>query len=178
MTSEDIVFTKRCIAEALINLMMSKEYQDISISEICKASGYSRMTYYRSFSSKDDILITYMTILADQFRHDVITKAPQADSRSYEILLYAFRYFGEYHRFVECLAKANLSSVLQYGINYYMDTYLVGRDESIQKHYAVYYYAGGLFNIFSVWIANGMQETPEEMAQTVFERMNKKHEVL
>lgn len=172
--NENVIFAKRCIAEALITLMEEKEFQKISITEICEKSGYSRMAYYRNFQSKDDILIVYMQILADQFRQDVVTKMPQADSRSYEILLYAFRYFGNYHRFVECLASAHLSSVLQFGLNYYMDTYLAGSGADMAKRYSLYYYAGGIFNLFSIWIANGMKETPEEMAHIVFERMHKK----
>ncbi len=174
MDNGNTLFARRCIAEALINLMQKKDYADISITDICKTAGFSRMAYYRNFHSKDDILITYMKILADQFRADVLEKMPQADSRSYEILLYTFRYFGNYHRFVECLSGANLSSVLQYGLNYFMDTYLAGSDADMKTHYSLYYYAGGLFNLFSVWIANDMKETPEEMARIVFERMHRK----
>lgn len=171
-TNRNALFARQCIAEALIKLMEEKDYKKISLTEICETAGFSRMAYYRNFKSKDDILITYMKMLADQFRRDVVQKMPQASSRSLELLQYAFVYFQNYRRYVQCLLNANLASVLQYGLNYYMDTYVAGEDADMKKRYSLYLYSGGIFNIFTVWIANGMQETPEEMAQILFERMN------
>lgn len=178
MENENVVFAKRCIAQACIELMKEKDFQDITITEICQKSGYSRMAYYRHFESKNDILPTYMRIIADEFQQEVLKKMPQADSRSYEILLYSFRYFKNLHEFVECLAKANLTSILQYGLNYYMDTYLAGSEADMSTRYSLYYYAGGIFNLYSIWILTGMKESCEEMAQIVFERMHKKYEVI
>ena len=60
------LFAKQCIAEALITLIEEKEYQDISVTEICKIAGFSRMAYYRNFTNKDEILMTYMFMLVDK----------------------------------------------------------------------------------------------------------------
>ena len=166
------LFARQCLAEALIGLMGEKDYQEISLTEICRTAGFSRMAYYRNFKSKDDILVTYMKMLADKFREDVLKKLPDASSRSYELILYAFQYFRNYRRFAECLLQANLSSILQYGLNYYMDTFVAGEDAGKKKRYTLYYYSGGLYNLFSVWVMGGMEESAEEMAQVVYERIN------
>lgn len=171
--NSNALFAKQCIAEALINLMEEKDYQKISLTEICETAGFSRMAYYRNFKSKDDILITYMKMLADQFRADVMRKMPQSSSKSFEILEYAFCYFQNYQRFVQCLMSANLASVLQFGLNYYIDTYVAGEGADMKKRYSLYLYSGGIFNIFTIWIANGMKESPAEMAQILYRRMNK-----
>lgn len=52
-------FLRNCIFEALILLMKQKPYDDIAISEITNRAGVSRMTYYRTYTSKEDILIQY-----------------------------------------------------------------------------------------------------------------------
>ena len=49
-------FTKNCIMDALIQLMHTKDYNDITITDITKRAGVSRMSYYRNYKSKDDIL--------------------------------------------------------------------------------------------------------------------------
>lgn len=172
-SNSSALFAKQCIAEALIHLMEEKDYQKISLTEICETAGFSRMAYYRNFKSKDDILITYMKMLADQFRKDVLRKMPHTSSKSYKILEYAFYYFKNYQRFAQCLLDANLASVLQYGLNYYIDTYVAGVNADMKTKYSLYVYSGGIFNVFSVWIANGLKEDPEEMAQILYERLNK-----
>lgn len=41
---------------ALVQLMERKPYADITITDICKRAGVSRMAYYRNYASKDEIL--------------------------------------------------------------------------------------------------------------------------
>ncbi len=45
------------ITDALFALMEEKQYQDISITEICKKANVSRQTFYSLFSSKDNVII-------------------------------------------------------------------------------------------------------------------------
>ena len=47
---------KRNIVRALIELMQKKNYSDISVSEITALAGVSRISYYRNYDSKEDIL--------------------------------------------------------------------------------------------------------------------------
>ena len=45
------------IAQALLNLLAEKSYQEISICELCREAGVSRQTFYSLFSSKDNVII-------------------------------------------------------------------------------------------------------------------------
>lgn len=45
---------------ALIQLMTKKPFSQISISEIVKAAGVSRSSFYRNFESKEQILTSYI----------------------------------------------------------------------------------------------------------------------
>ena len=58
--SESNRLAKECIVTALIELMKVREYNAISITDITKKAGVSRMAYYRNYSSKEDILNKYM----------------------------------------------------------------------------------------------------------------------
>ena len=166
-------FARQCIGEALVQLMREKEFESISVTDICKTAGFSRMAYYRNFHSKNDILVQYMNMLADKFRTDLMETYPGISSKSYEIVLFAFKYFKDYHAYAECLIKANLSSILQDGLNYYFDRYVAGTGSDIGRRYSLYYYSGALFNIYTTWVKGGMNESPEDLAQIVYKRMNK-----
>ena len=52
--------TKALISLAVYQLMIRKiDYDDITVKDICKTSGVSRMSFYRYYSKKDDIFIDY-----------------------------------------------------------------------------------------------------------------------
>lgn len=44
------------IQEALLQLIQQKEYEKITITDIAKRAGVTRISFYRNFESKDDIL--------------------------------------------------------------------------------------------------------------------------
>ena len=167
-------FAKQCLAEALVRLMEERELDDISVTDICKAAGFSRMAYYRNFQSKRDILRQYMRLLADEFRREALEKYPNLSSRSYEIILFGLEYFQDYRMFAERLIQANLTSILQDGMNYYFETYLAGSESGLDRHYAMHYYSGALVNVYTFWIARGMSEPPEYVAKIIHGIVKKK----
>ena len=50
-------FSQECFYDALISLSNSCDINEINIKQICKKAGYNRSTFYRHFSSKEDIVI-------------------------------------------------------------------------------------------------------------------------
>ena len=54
-----------CIYEALVQLMDEKPYEKITVTEIVARAGFSRMAYYRNYSSKDEILVKRLRALLD-----------------------------------------------------------------------------------------------------------------
>lgn len=49
--------SKECIYTSLLQLMEQKPYSEISVTDIAKRAGVSRMAYYRNYRSKDEILL-------------------------------------------------------------------------------------------------------------------------
>ena len=44
------------INEALLGLLKEKSLNEISISEICETAGVGRMSFYRNYESKEDVI--------------------------------------------------------------------------------------------------------------------------
>ena len=59
----DEAASKSYIAQSLISFLKDKDIDNISITDIVKKAGVSRMTYYRYFSSKIDVLESYLDIV-------------------------------------------------------------------------------------------------------------------
>ena len=64
---------KNSIVSALIDLMREKNFEAISVSEITARAGVSRVSYYRNFDSKEDILTGSLKDLMDHFAEEINT---------------------------------------------------------------------------------------------------------
>ena len=53
-------FTRMCMGDALVNIMQQKAYDKISVSDIVKKAGVSRMTYYNYYGTKDELVKDYI----------------------------------------------------------------------------------------------------------------------
>ena len=55
------------MTQALLQLMEKKPLDEISATELCDRAGVSRQSYYRNFSSKEEILSEYLTKCTDEW---------------------------------------------------------------------------------------------------------------
>ena len=64
--SQDIrsELSRSWMCAALLQLMEEKPFNRISITEITKKAGVSRVTFYRHYTSKEDIFIKKLSNLA------------------------------------------------------------------------------------------------------------------
>ena len=159
------------LAYALIELMEKKPLEEISITELTKKAGVSRMSYYRSFTSKQHSLEEYLQTIVHRFRTEGEKRGYLGKEHGYEQLLYAFRFFRHHSRYALCLHHANLSSILLDGLNKYMDMYILPPNADFAKRCKTYAYAGALYNLYIQWLKDGMQESEEKMAEITFRVM-------
>src|SRR5690625_4145245 len=63
--------TKRDLMNSLLDLLKTKDYNAITISEICQSAGYNRGTFYNNFNNKDDLLDFLIDTNLSQIVHEV-----------------------------------------------------------------------------------------------------------
>ncbi len=152
------VFAKDCIATALIKLMQQKKYEDITITDIAQTAGVSRVTYYRNYKSKEEIITHHMDELGYQFEQE--TKHLDRLKDRYACVLAFFRHWIKHSEFLLCLSEAKLSYVMLEHINKSISVVAT----TPKKKYEACYFVGSMHNILFEWIKDGMKESPEEMA--------------
>ena len=72
---------RECIATALLQLMREKPFEAITVTELARRAGVSRTTYYRNFTSKEDILRASVDQIMDAFTKAAEALPPQAGVR-------------------------------------------------------------------------------------------------
>ena len=78
---------KESFTDALFNLMTKKDFNNITISELSKKAGVSRLSFYRNYNSKEDIIINYLDTTANLWWEE------QIKDRSSDVILGMFNHF-------------------------------------------------------------------------------------
>ncbi len=154
---------KECIVTALIELMKVREYNAISITDITKKAGVSRMAYYRNYTSKEDILNKYMEEVGVSI-HERITKlGTREDLFDYYRAL--FEQLGQYRDIGITAYRCHLGELILNNIIKNMAVSFPPRDDSAEEHYRHLYLAGAFYSVFIEWLKTGKCETVDEMAR-------------
>lgn len=162
--------SKEWIAAAFFALLMTKDYDTITVSEIAQKADLSRRTFYRAFDCKQDI-ITYMF---EKIFPDYISALNELPAKKREYLAIAIVEFVNRHlEFFRCLKRNHLD----YLIIDFFDNHLANgrdgiwghpfcKDEEIERVFmqtiSVEHY-----NIIRLWLELCEKKTPEEMARLI-----------
>lgn len=154
---------KKSITEALLGLMQKKSFSDISITEIIRTAGVARVSFYRNYNSKEDVLTTLIEDVLEQFRNEIYYEG--AAYYTYQNVLKSFQYFKTYSRYVLDLYLFGYGSILLEKLNQSHEM-IAGTmpSHSIEK-YKLYMYIGALYNTAVIWINNGTKENAEDIAR-------------
>lgn len=152
-------FLKECMADALLQLLKEKPMEEITVTEITSRANVGRVTFYRNFTKKEDLIIYKLTVLGKQFgqnhpfreRNDVRYAAQQLFTFVYSI-----------REILLTLHHANLLGTVL------IPLYEATRQKNPDDHAWLFqnsFLSFGLIGITLEWIQDGFQETPEELLE-------------
>lgn len=147
------------ITEAFLLLIKRKEYKDISVTEICKKAGVTRMSFYRNFESKEDILLKRVRQVTDLFLKESAISYKCDTISSYFIKL--FTHMEQQKELCTALNKAGLIHMIKDEFDrVFLNTYKQEYDE-----YKSLFLAGGIYNVFLFWFMNDCRDNPKDLAK-------------
>lgn len=160
--TESTEFLKECIADALIQLMKESPIDKIKVQEITNLAGVGRMTYFRYFNSKTDVLVFKILELWNKWAE----KNPFPHNREMQEQTYWFFAFCYSIRdLLEMLYQENLHIVLIYSFLEYTTPMTESANLSKKSQYLRKYMSYGMFGIVEEWIQNHFCESPEDLAK-------------
>lgn len=158
-------FTRMCIGEALLSLMKKEEYDKIRVSDIVKKAGVSRMTYYHYYTTKNDVLNDYFKEMLNKYVDACNENKMNNKFHTEESIRFALTFFDDYSDFIMTLYLNGLYSVIMQCMNKYM--YETFGNMYTGAEYDLYYYSGGLLNVFIKWQENGKKQSADEIAHII-----------
>ncbi|MDO5425914.1 MAG: TetR/AcrR family transcriptional regulator [Eubacteriales bacterium] len=154
------LFAKECIVSALLQLIYEKPLSAISVSELCRRAGVSRMTFYRNYDSKEDIFLKQLEELFAEYRGDEEEKGKSGMYYDRKHMLHYFTYLSQYRDFMAGLIACGFGTQF---LKMLMD-YLLERWSDEADYYTLAAFAGSLYSMFHLWASGGYEEKPELLA--------------
>ena len=171
-TKEDKTVSKG-IRTALLELLAEKPYVDITVTDIVNRAGVARISYYRHYSSVNDVVDSIVDELASRFIKNAITILSSKDKELWvETLVDFFEFTGEKgNKYFKRISQSNMS-VIFIRVTERLKT-IKGdfMDGSIEEKYNLAGKLGLIESIARHWIYCGMQESPREMAEYIAEKL-------
>ena len=156
---EKNTYVKAQMTDALLKLLKEKEFKNISVSEITALAQVGRISFYRNYKEKEDILKEYILILFGKWMKEYDDSGKNSND---ELMGAMFAHLSEYGDFYRLLSDRKLLYLLKDVI-----TWICGPKPEYPNlgAYVAAFISSGLYGWIEEWFARGMQESAEEMTE-------------
>ena len=162
--------SRKQITDALLKLMEKYPYEEISVKQIVLETDLVRKTFYRNYTSKDDVLRSHIrSILLDYF--DIVNNAKG------DVLTTIFEFAVKNKKLLKLLDKNDMLYVILQGMNEFILSVKTKQNpelnpfaklfEGLDSDYLISLNTGGIWNVISLWVRRGMKDDPEDVKRTI-----------
>ncbi len=164
--------------QAFLTLLDKKDFEFITVKEICQEAGVNRSTFYLHYETINDLLIESINYMNDQFLEFFPKGENRVDQRVHtdnlgELYLITDQYLNPYlnyireHKRVFQTARRKSSTL---GLKDHFDEMFESVLRPIldrfhiaprEQRYVAKYYIGGIMSVLNEWIANGCEDENE-----------------
>ena len=147
--------SQQLIADAMLTLLRTYSYSNISVSDLCKHAGVSRQTFYSLFGNKDSVIIY---ILKNNCRYEPEREDKTCRSACFRDFCVGYsRYIVEKREILELLVKNDIMHCL-YDVQYESlmgCEHFINGIEGDDRLYLVDFIAGGMNSIAKNYVLTG-----------------------
>lgn len=157
--------TQEALIGSIERLITKKSFNDISVSELTKVAGISRMTFYRNYRNIIQVLSYQVDLLLAEF-----TTTITYNGDDYQYIKQVIEFFQAHRDFIKVLLSANQQNLLLQEVATILkklathNQYLTAFTEK-ETYYFVEYHTTGLMSVIIDWIQNGEPEPVDELAK-------------
>jgi len=159
--------TRQALSDALLELMMERGYDAISIKDIIDRANVGRSTFYAHYSDKDDLFVSQLDRMMDLLSQHV----PQglSDENPFFPSLGLFQHIQEQRKLYRILTWGTGIDVLTGHLQKSLTEKIEGRLSAGGQAYEVpvpilaNFLSGSFLSLIKWWLDNKMSYSPEQM---------------
>jgi AcrR family transcriptional regulator len=162
--------TRDRLGDALVELLVKKPFDDITVQDVLDGAGVSRSTFYTHYRDKNDLFLSD----AEEFFEGMATALSRFGDKSERVapVQELFAHVGEARPFYNALVESGrMPDVIQLGQEHFargieqrLNEMPRARTIPPDRRGAIAHgLAGSLFSLLTWWVQHGMALSPEEM---------------
>jgi len=166
-----VKYTREWTFEALYKLLQEDKLGDIKISSIIEKAGISRATFYRNFTSKEDIVRLKVDSFYREFYKDFVVYFAKNDPEDEQFLIQSFfKRVDEEDKLIDTVIKCNLEYMMIEGVyaiitNFRELFYSRVITSKRAEDYTMEIVASSAWTLLSRWHKTGKVESPSLLAK-------------
>ena len=149
------------IEKVFVELLQTKELDEIGVSDICKRAGLNRTTFYANYADiyglADAIRNKLENEVTDLYEDEITQRFNSND------YLKLFRHIKDNQIFYQTYFKLgydNEYKVIAYDVNLAREHF---HNQFVEYH--MEFFRAGITQIIKLWLKNGCRESPEDMVE-------------
>lgn len=155
---------KRSIQDALFTLMEQKKFSEIRVSDIISTSGVAKASYYRNFSSLEDIIYSYIDRMDNELAEKMPNQYDMDMSAMRQNLIVLYNYYLEHKKEILLLCSNGFYESIQENTDQFLINALGDMPSNSMERYNIYLLAGAICHVQIEWLKNKAPESPEAFA--------------
>ena len=157
---------KEAITNALFEMMEDEAISKITITRIIKKANVARISFYRNYQTKEDVLITLVHDVLDDFRDS--SDYDLSAFRSWKHIKRIFTYFDRYKKYVINLYKSGYGTMLLNELNQFHEYIAGDMPADSPERYGIYTFIGAVYNAAIIWLMEDAPATTNRISEVVF----------
>lgn len=147
------------ITASVLKLLKDKQLNDISISEIVSDAGVGRTSFYRNFDTKEDVVKKHIENLIGRWEKEYKASGKDSNAEFYGSLFHHLKSNADFYLILKERGLMHL----------FLEVFLEKSGPKPEYEnmwaYTTAFIAYGTYGWIEEWIARGMQESAETMAE-------------
>ena len=170
--TEQSVKRQREIENCLLKILFTKNFEEITITELCEKMNMPRKAFYRYFDSKEDALSALIDHSMSEYKGFVVDKSGESNrSLTAELEEYFIFWYGK-RELLAALDRSNLiGNLIERTINYpvgdriSLAKFLPDDEKKVRERIFKFAFSGLVYTMIS-WYRDGFNVSTAEMAKT------------
>lgn len=150
-------YVRRQITQALVDMLQERKLDSISVKELCEQAQVGRVSFYRNFDSRENVLRAESDRLLAGWGNAFEGK-PDQEYNAFFLSLFDF--YRANRRFYTTLARAGLDGII---LQTFLDTAKIAPETPNLEAYLKSFWAYGIYGWTVEWMRRGMTESGEEL---------------
>jgi AcrR family transcriptional regulator len=168
-----VIKTKRGLRDAFIHLLLEKGYDAISIQDIATEAEAARVTFYRHYKNKEELLVDCIDRICENIAANIQDASNEELQQGYSPMLAVYRQLMEDGKIYRTLSKSHAGQILTRRlIELFAERVQIQLEArfSTEQFMApieiiAFHIASAAVGLINWWIENEQPYSPEYMAQ-------------